>query len=239
MRKMVMVFPIMLILISCAARPPMTTEEYKTRPQLKESLFASDNEVLSNEAIREILNSKIVLPEDCTIAVMKFPDKREKLNLSGGYYGYSTVREDFQKTQQEYLSVLIDSLQLSDRVSGVVVLPTLLTPESITIPILREAAVRLQADLILVYRPETFVYDKFILFRSDKVKGYCTCEAVLLDVRTGIIPLTCIVSENFEGRKSKEDMDNDDMKRRAEKEATLKALGSIGSQVTEFIAKVE
>jgi hypothetical protein len=69
-----------------------------------------------------------------------------------------------------------------------------------SIPVLREAAVRMQADLLVVFRITSDVYYKYVVFAKNKVKVYSTSEAVLLDVRTGLVPFTRIVTRETSRR---------------------------------------
>lgn len=69
-----------------------------------------------------------------------------------------------------------------------------MTPSKVSVPLLREAAVRMQADLLLAYRVGSDTYSQYRTVARDKVKAYSTCELVLLDVRTGLVPFTRVVS---------------------------------------------
>ena len=72
-----------------------------------------------------------------------------------------------------------------------------LIPEQKTVPHLREAAARYQADLLLVYRHSCYSFERYRFSGVDQSQGSCTVEAILLDVRTGLVPMTCVVSESF------------------------------------------
>ena len=59
------------------------------------------------------------------------------------------------------------------------ILPSILTPKEPSLPSIRETAVRMQADLLLVLRLSTDVYEKWRLFQASQAKAFSTCEAFL------------------------------------------------------------
>ena len=214
----------------------MKTLTYEEQPTLTSSLFKSDQAVMSDEAIGRILASKVVLPDKAKIAIMKFPGTE---NGALRYYGYYYWRsEDYLKTQQEYIDTLSNKLQSSDRIGNVVLLPSLLTPNDATIPVLREAAVRLQADLMLVFRLSSDIYHRPKFFSEDQIKAYCTCEAVLLDVRTGIIPFTAITTREVSEKKEKKDMEISETMKRAETAAVVASLNTVADKLANFLTTI-
>ncbi len=129
---------------------------YEERPVLTTSLFKSDQAVMDDEAIRRILSSELAMVKNAKIALMKFPGSD---HAALRYYGHQYWRsEDYLKTQQKYIDTISRKLSASDRVADVILLPSLLTPTEATIPHLREAAVRLRADLLLVFRLTSDIY---------------------------------------------------------------------------------
>ena len=225
-----------LFFISCAAPAyrRIQSDEYQEQATLTSSLFKSDQDLLSEEAINRILGSKIVLPQNAKIALMKFPDRTEQGRFSRYGYRYSRS-EDYLKLQQSYSDSVTSELLTSSRIAEVIPLPSMMLPKEPSIPILREAAVRLQADLLLVYRITSDIYQEYVLFGKDKVKAYCTCEVVFLDIRTGIIPFTTVVTEDKLVLKEKDDLNIDEASRRAEKLATIGTLRIVGQQMVAFL----
>jgi hypothetical protein len=108
-------------------------------------------------------------------------------------------------------------------------------PPQATIPTLREAAVRLQADLLLVFRLTSDIYYQPRLFARDQIRAYCTCEAVLLDVRTGLVPFTAITTRDRLEKKAKQDLDINETMRRAETAAVLDSLRTASDKLTDFL----
>jgi hypothetical protein len=202
-------------------------------PAITTSLFKSDQAVLDDDAIRQIFSRPVALSQRARVAVMKFP------GATGGtqrYYGaYYWRSEDYLKTQQQYIDTLMEDLRKSERIRETILLPSLLTPSDATIPVLREAAVRLQADLLLVYRTTSDIYHRSRLFADDQVKAYCTTEAVLLDVRTGLIPFTAITTREAMVKKERQDADINETMRRAESQAVLDSLTAVADKLTAFL----
>jgi len=214
----------------------MSTSEYQARPPLEASLFPSDQAVLGDEAIKRILSSKVELPEKAKVAVMKFPTGEE---TAARYYGYYYWRqEEYLKTQQEYSEALSTTLLASKRIAEVTPLPSLMTPRQASVPVLREAAVRMQADLLLVFRVTSDAYYKYTVFTKDKVKVYSTCEAVLLDVRTGLVPFTRIITREKLAVKGPNDLDLNETMRRAEKDAAVEALQAVADNLVNFLSSL-
>ena len=69
------------IFINCATTDPNGFSSYRASysdsdPVLAKSLFASDHAVISQAAIDTILSSKIIIPEDAKLALIKFSGSR-------------------------------------------------------------------------------------------------------------------------------------------------------------------
>jgi len=104
--------------------------------RLQESLFKGDQEVLSNEDIQRILTARITLDDRHRLAVLGLAPR----------YTWSQALADLEiQNSERFLQDLRSSPQLTE----VRMMPTLLIPEKRTVPYLREAAARFQADLLL------------------------------------------------------------------------------------------
>jgi hypothetical protein len=216
----------------------MATPEYQERPPIVGSLFKADQSAMSEEAVARVLGSKVVLPKKARVALMRFPDRLDPARKF--HWGLYYFREEtYLKSQQAYMDTLREELAASGRVQEAVSLPALMTPTDAGLPVLREAAVRLQADLLLIYRHTSDVYYKYgFVIWSDKAKGYCTCEVVLLDVRTGVIPFASVVTRDKEVSRTGSDYNSTDLMRRAEKEAVIETLRAVGQEVGQFLKAV-
>ena len=217
-----------------AGKEAIEKPEYQERPTSTTSLFKSDQDVLSDEAISEILSSKFELPQKVAIALMKFRSDEAKAIY---YYGYNYWRsEEYLKNQQNIIDTLADVIYKSNRVLEVTLFPDILTPAEPTISVIREAAVRLQADVVLVFIIHSDIYHKARALAPDEVKAYSTCEAFLLDIRTGLIPFTKIITEEIKTKKERTDTNIKETTLRAENEAILKSLYILGDNINEFLA---
>ena len=143
---------LVFLVAGCATPRLMTEREYQDRPSLESSLFRGDQDFVSEDAVQKILPSKITLPPKAKIAILKY-DGSEEERLAVTYYGYFYSRsEGYVKLQQTLLDTVQSILLSSGRISEAASLPSLLVPKQPTISMLRQAGVRLQADLMLVYR---------------------------------------------------------------------------------------
>jgi hypothetical protein len=212
----------------------MATEEYAARVPLATSLFPSDQAVMSDEAVGRILASKLELPAKAKVALMKFPEAE-----GSRYYGrYSWRDEEYLKLLESQVDAFTQGLRASDQIAEVTPLPSLMTPSRVSIPVLREAAVRMQADLLLVFRVGSDTYSQYRMFAKDKVKAYSTCELVLLDVRTGLVPFARVISRERLELKQPADLDLSETMRRAEQAAASEALKAAVEELVVFIKAV-
>jgi hypothetical protein len=214
----------------------MATAEYAAKEPIATSLFPSDQAVMGDEAIGRILSSKLELPAKGKLALMRFPDGDA---WGSRYYGSSYWRdENYVKLQQVQVETLTQSLLTSEQILEVAPLPSLMTPRQLSIPVLREAAVRMQADLLLVFRIGSDTYSQYRAFAKDKVKSYSTCELVLLDVRTGLVPFARVVSRDQLELKQSTDLDLSETMRRAEQASAVEALKVAAGELVGFVKSV-
>jgi hypothetical protein len=96
----------------------------------------------------------------------------------------------------------------------------------------------MQADLLLVFRVSSDTYSQYRAFTKDKVKAYSTCELVLLDVRTGLVPFTRVVSRERVELKQPTDFDLTETMQRAEQAAAAEALKIAAEDLVTFIKSV-
>jgi hypothetical protein len=237
--KSTIILTFLALLAGCTTPRIMTEREYQERPQLEESLFRGDQDFVHEDAVQRILTSKIQLPSKAKIALFKYEGTEEE-RVASTYYGFYYWRsESYMKTQQELVDTLQSLLLSSGRIAEAATMPSLLVPKQPTISMLRQAAVRLQADLVLVYRITSDTYYDFHLFRKDEVKAYSTCEALLFDTRTGIIPFTSISTRDTLAIRLPSDIDRDDATRRVQRVSALKAISSTGEDLQAFLKSIQ
>lgn len=192
-------------------------------------LFGETNETLVDKDIERILQHKLALPLESRIAILK-------LSGQGDWNGYS---RDFNQLTQSIATGFIERIKQSPRVYDASFLPAMLVPRKRTIPYLREAAARYQADLLLAYRSNCYSFEKYKFIDPDETKAYCSVEVILLDVRTGIVPFTSISSNEFSARESKKDTNFRETIKKAELEAISKSLQESAKQLVTFIAEID
>lgn len=191
-----------------------------------QSLFTSDEAILSDGDISKILAHRYTAPRSNRIGVIALG--------RSFWFGYS---EELARTGTDIQTGMVGKLRASPRVYDASYLPTLLIPEKRTVGHYREAAARYQADLLLIYQAACRTYEKYRLFARDEAKSFCNVEAVVLDVRTGIVPFTVTVSRDFMTRENKEDLNFRETRARAELEALADALAEVGDEVVGFLAR--
>ena len=189
------------------------------------SLFSGDAAILSDEAINTILNYKYSPPELSRIALMPF-----------GREVWSQWSEELSLATDEMKTGVIDRLKASPRVYDASYLPSILIPNRRTVPHLREAAARYQADLMVVYRSFCRSFDRYRIFAADKSRAYCGIEAVLLDTRTGLVPFTSTATRSFDVVENKADINFQETRLKAQLAATSQALTDVSSEIVNFLA---
>ena len=143
--------------------------------------------------------------------------------------------EQYLKTQQSYLDLFADKLKRSSRVTKLNIIPDLLISKTPSFTNIREAAVRMQADVVVVYAIASDIYSKYKLFSKPDIKAFATTQLIIMDVRTGLIPFSTIVTKDFLSQKKKEELDNTEAASRIQNEAVLLTINDIGQKITEFL----
>ena len=196
-------------------------------PQLTESLFNSKERTLSEEDIRRILDGRIAMRDTVRLAVFQFGS-----NTARAWRWYDQESLD---SQEHLLDTFTNALRRSPKVQKVIFLPVMVTGANPNIQQLRESAVRLQADMLLVYRLNSNIFEKYRAFKKDEAKAFATCESILMDIRTGVIPFTKIVTKSAQSVKDRADFEQSELRKRALDMATLQALFETGIQVSSFL----
>jgi hypothetical protein len=142
--------------------------------RLQESLSKGDQAVLSNQDIERILAARVTLTDRHRLAVLR---------LNSRNIWYQEIADLEAHNSEQFLKALASTSQFTQ----VRFMPTLLIPERRTVPYLREAAARFQADLLLIYGTTLRTFQRDRLIGSDGVHAEAVVESVLLDVRTGIV----------------------------------------------------
>lgn len=232
MRKGLWVAVVVLSLAGCAtvetaARPD---SYYAAASQGDETkvLFRSDASVLTDADIERILNHRLVLPRQNRIAI---------LSLSSASF-WRFYSDDFAQLNESIEKDFVGTLKTSGRVYDASYLPALLVPEKRTVPHLREAAARYQADLLLAYRARCASYDKSRFLLPAQTRAYCSVEALVLDVRTGIVPFTSVSTNNVEATKGADDKNLAETVKKNELAAINKSLSEVAKGLVRFLDRI-
>ena len=230
MNRFLFFFAIALTLAGCGtamstqARPDAYYDSSVSESS-EASLFSGDAETLSDEAIGSILAYQYEAPPLSRIALMPF-----------GREAWSSWSEEFALASAKMQAEVLHRLQASPKIYDASYLPSILVPQSRTVPHLREAAARYQADLLLVYRSNCQSFEKYRLFGADTSRAYCAIEAVLLDTRTGLVPFTTVASRSYDVTRNSADTNFRETMMRAQLDATAEAMGDVSTEIVQFLA---
>lgn len=223
----------------------MTVKEVPADPTIKgygydmpedgitQSLFTDKNATISEENLQMILDGYSFLPEKLRVAVINLE------NVSPTNCRYVWNDEDYVSSRQKYLSTMTENLKQQERVKKVTLIPDMMVPSSPSFTTIREAAVRMQADIAVVYSVRGGLYSRFKMFSSDQYKAFATTQVMIIDVRTGLVPFTTVVTEEYESKKEKSDFNDSEAQKRIREEAVSLTLAQVSKEINEFLGKIE
>lgn len=212
--------------VSSVSRPDNYYSQNQPKTLNLDQNFSSVN---SSENISKLLNHRITIPKQNRIAIVN-------LNKSG-LQGVQI--SDSNQISDNLVENFILKLRSSERVYDASYLPAMLISPQRSIDSLRLSAARMQADLILTYQSLCGSFSDFNLFSKNLNKSYCTVEAVLIDVRSGLIALSSVSSQEQKTAESKQDLNIYELKRRSEIEATHLALTKVANDVFDFLESLK
>ncbi len=205
------------------AAPPPPESILGESESLRDSLFKGDQAVLSDQDIDKILGVQLKLADRRRLAILSLDS-------------FTPWSEAIADNEAKNFDGLLQTLKSSPQLTQVRVLPSLLIPEKRTVAYLREAAARIQADLLFVYTVRIQTFRQYRVFKPDEVRARCIAESVLLDVRTGIVVHTGRATESIELQKAPADLNFTETVARAESDARGKALLSLANLLTAHLA---
>lgn len=191
------------------------------------SLFATDSALLGDGDIERILAHRYRAPPLSRIALLPF-----------GFSAWAGWSEELAIATADIESNVIATLMSSPHVYDAALLPSMLVPEKRTVPYLREAAARYQADLLLLFRSSCRTFERYRLFDDDEARAFCAVESVMLDVRTGLVPFVATATHTYDLDESKQDFAFRETVLKAQLGAVAGALGDVSSAVTRFLENV-
>lgn len=201
---------------------------YKQDPPITKSLFNDKNATISEANIQKILEGSYTLPENLRVSIVK-------LESTQNYRNYYWNSETYLKSQQEYLDLFTAKFKESNRVTRVSKIPDLLISNNPTFTSIREAAVRTQSDIVVIYAINSDLYAKYKLFAKSDIKAFATTQLIILDVRTGLIPFSTIVTKECQSQRKEDELNNNEAANRIKNEAVLLTIKSIGDRINGFL----
>jgi hypothetical protein len=87
----------------------------------------------------------------------------------------------------------------------------------------------------VVYSITGDIYSKYKLFSKPDIKAFATTQMVLLDVRTGLVPFSTIVTKDYLSNRGKGELNNAEAEKHIQHEAVLLTINEIGDKVSSFL----
>lgn len=224
---------LLLCLAGCSAAVHSTGHGDVTREAplpLTAPLFPTDQSTISDEEIGRILDTPWYIPDAVRVAVVSLGHDSEFGHRRPSWLaGLPTVVAGEAILQLQEIPVVYDAGYL----------PSFLLPEKKTVPQLRAAAVRYQADWVLIYNSRVRSRHDGKFLARDEVKGVCLVECALLDVRSGLITFTGTATQEFQVKEQEGGEPLPFLVARAEQEAVDRALHRNTLGLGEMLAKLE
>ncbi len=198
-------------------------------PPITQSLFNDKGSTISEADIRRILDGDYTLPRTLRVAIVRLDGQNSKR--------YYRSDEQYLKSQQAYLDLFSEKLRQCTRVSRISIVPDIMLPDSPSFTTIRESAVRMQADVIIVYAITSDIYSRYKVFSKADIKAFATTQLAVLDVRTGLIPFSSIVTRDFQAKRQEGELNDYETSNRVKNEAVLRTIEAIGAQLTTFLDK--
>lgn len=223
-----------IIFASCTTTKQISTpNEYNyvnNEPPITKSLFDDKSSTISEENIQKILDGNYKLPNNLRVAFVK-------LESSQNQRRYYWSDEQYLKSQQQYLDLFTEKFKSSNRVKNISTIPDILISKNPTFTSIRESAVRTQSDIVVIYSINSDIYSQYKLFSKTSIKAFATTQLIVLDVRTGLVPFTTIITKDFQDKKNETDLNESEATNRIKNQAVLLTIDEIGKQITEFLNK--
>ncbi len=201
---------------------------YEPESPITKSLFDDKTSTISEENIQKILDGNYSLPNSLRVSLVKLESIQNRRN----YYWND---EEYLKSQQKYLDLFTTKFNQSERVQKVSKIPDLLISNSPTFTSIREAAVRTQSDIVVIYSINSDLYSKYKLFSKSDIKSFATTQLIILDVRTGLIPFSTIVTKEYQSKRQENELNDNEAANRIKNGAVLLTIQEIGERINRFL----
>jgi uncharacterized protein YcfL len=223
---------LLTIIVSCSTTKQISAQNEQTyvhnHSPITTSLFDDQSSTISEENIRKILDGNYNLPSNLRVSFVR-------LSVPQNQRTYYWSDEQYLKSQQQYLDLFSDKFRKSARVKSTSTIPDILISQNPTFTGIREAAVRTQSDIAVIYSINSDIYSQYKLFTKTNVKAFATTQLIILDVRTGLVPFTTIVTKEFQDKKNDSDLNDNDAINRIKNQAVLLTIREVGNQILNFL----
>jgi len=230
MKQIIFLFSIVITISSCTSPKSIERtakdqsvlqkqrlESFIPDQPITKSLFSDKESTISEEDIQKILDGNYALPKDLRVSIIKLKSHQQ-------LRGYYWANEEYLKSQQAFLDLFTKAFEESGRVKRVSAIPEILLSSNPTYTNIRESAVRTQSDIVAIYAFNSDIYSKYKLFSKADIKAFVTTQLIILDVRTGLIPFSTIVTKDFQSKKQDKELNNDEAVNRIKDKAVLLTL---------------
>jgi hypothetical protein len=184
----------------------------------------------ADSTIERLLTHRFTLPPRVNVAILHLlgTGARGRWFSSGGSADLTQALADS----------VAAGLSRSSRVGHAALLPALLVGERPTVAGLREAAARLQTQVLLVYRPSCRLFERTPFVGAPQYRAECTIQAALLDTRSGVLPFSALVTRDYVTNRERGDFELGGTWRRVQIQALIKASIEIADRVGDFLTAV-
>lgn len=227
---------LLIFMSSCTTSQPVVQDNsafyrqsnFQPDPPITKSLFDDKSSTISEENIQKILDGTYALPKNLRVSLVK-------LESTQGLKTYYWNDEQHLKSEQQYLDLFTSNFETSNRVKKVSNIPDLLISSNPTFTNIREAAVRTQSDIVVVYSITSDLYSKYKLFSKSEIKAFATTQLIILDVRTGLIPFSTMVTRDFQSKRTENELNDSEAANRIQNEAVLLTIEEISRRLNNFL----
>lgn len=235
MKKTAILLLVSIVLASCSGPKQISSPNDYTYvnepPPITQSLFDDKSATISEENIQKILDGKYTLPNNLRVPFVQLESSLNQME----YYYWSD--EEYMKAQQQYLDLFTDKFKNSKRVTRISTIPDILISKNPSFTSIRESAVRTQSDIVVIYSITSAIYSQYRLFAKTNIKAFATTQLIVLDVRTGLVPFTTIVTKDFQDKKQNPDLNENEAMNRIKNQAVLLTIEEIGKQISNFLTE--
>lgn len=179
------------------------------------SIFPSDQGAGSNDDIIKVLEGKVPIKEGGSLAILSIGDMQY---IEAGYG--DRIKEKIHS-----------ELKGNKYVGSVITVPKMLMPTKVSVSNIREMGARLQCENVLVYTSYSdYRYDTKIFSKSE-VRACLTIEGVVVNVRTGCMPLAVSVDKEAIIKEVDADYNRYEFYNRAKRECLMAGISDICTKI--------